>query len=161
MGTHEEMRKQVKGKFRPESRDHKLCLEKLEETEKIVGEMEKRLQAALEEAEGADARLEAKDTVYSEERTAILAEHAAKEKKWEEKRRDLEGEVKRLEGEVKHERHRSTQALDVSQSASSAMAGIGRLLHVIVDNDVMESLRLAGSEQRAEARERVRHRRPG
>jgi len=141
--THAEMLKQVKRKFRPESRDHELCLKKLEEAEKQLGEMEARLEASFERTRLAD--------------DALLKGKTA----WQEEKSDLKGQVEKLKEDLKYERNRASQALDVAANTSDAAGGIGRLLRSIVDNDVMETLRLASFEQRQEARERMRHRRPG
>jgi hypothetical protein len=120
-----------------------LCISQLKEAEEQVEQLEHRLQGSFDENRKLQQKVE-------EDGRA-----------WDREKRGLQDEVKRLQEEVKHERRRSTQALDVAESTSGAADGIGRLLRVIVDNDVMETLRLASFEQRQEARERMRHRRPG
>lgn len=138
MGTHDEMRKQVKRKFRPEARDHGLCLKRLEEAEEAVRGLEERLHGALDASSKSDEA------------------HLKEKQAWKDERSELLSKVHRLEEEVKHEKRRATQALDVADRTSDAASGIGRLLHRIVDNDVMETLRLAAHEQREEARKRLR-----
>jgi hypothetical protein len=80
---------------------------------------------------------------------------------WDRERCDLKEEIKRLQEEVKHERRRATQALDVAESTSDAAGGIGRLLRSMVDDNVLEQLRLAHHEREQKYRESMRHRRPG
>lgn len=130
-------------RFHAAAKSHKLCLDQLIDADGQLVEMETRLEANFDRVRAAD--------------DALLK---AKEEFQNEKYR-LKARVKELEEELRSERIRASKALSVAESTSDAAAGIGRLLHRIVDNDVMETLRLAGVEQRQEARERMRHRSPG
>jgi hypothetical protein len=143
MGAHDEMKRQAKRKFRPEARDHDLCLRRLEESEQAIKELEQRLHDALDASSKSDEA------------------HLKEKQSWQDERSDLRAKVKQLEEDVKHEKRRASQALDVSERTSEAASGIGRLLHVLVNNEVLEELRLSAHDRRAEARERMRHRSPG
>lgn len=112
------------------------------ERDRELEEMEKRLEASFEAAKKADDLLLKEKTV------------------WQDEKHELKGQVEKLKEDLKYERNRASQALDVAASTSDAAGGIGRLLRSIVDNDVMETLRLASFDQRQEARDRMRHRRP-
>lgn len=112
------------------------------ERDREIDEMEKRLEASFEAAKKAD--------------DLLLKEKIA----WQDEKHELKGQVEKLKEDLKYERNRASQALDVAASTSDAAGGIGRLLRSIVDNDVMETLRLASFDQRQEARDRMRHRRP-
>lgn len=136
-------------KFNTAAKSHRVCLDQLVETDKLYSEvsallrqMEKRLEASFE------ATKEAQDK--------ILAERT----KWSGERHDLNAKIKQLEEDVKHERRRATQALDVAESTSDAAGGIGRLLRTLVDDNVMEQLRISHQEREQRARDSMRHRRP-
>ena len=112
------------------------------ERDRELDEMEKRLEASFEATKRAD--------------DLLLEEKVV----WKDEKHELKVQIDKLKEDLKYERNRASQALDVAASTSDAAGGIGRLLRSIVDNDVMETLRLASFDQRQEARERMRHRRP-
>lgn len=112
------------------------------ERDRELEEMEKRLEASFEATKRAD--------------DLLLEEKIV----WKDEKHELKVQIDKLKEDLKYERNRASQALDVAASTSDAAGGIGRLLRSIVDNDVMETLRLASFDQRQEARERMRHRRP-
>jgi len=112
------------------------------ERDRELEEMEKRLEASFEATKRAD--------------DLLLEEKVV----WKDEKHELKVQIDKLKEDLKYERNRASQALDVAASTSDAAGGIGRLLRSIVDNDVMETLRLASFDQRQEARERMRHRRP-
>lgn len=101
----------------------------LKDKDRQLQEMEDRLEATFDEARAAKKALE------------------DGEEKWKTERYDFKAKIQKLEEEVKHERRRATQALDVAESTSDAAGGIGRLLRTIVDDNVLEQLRLANHER--------------
>ena len=128
--------------------ENKYDLLRLKKPGEVV-ELEERLEVCLQESEERRMRNEELRQMLD-----VQKSESSKEKDL------LKDKIRLLEEEVKHERRRATQALDVAESTSHASSGIGRLLHSIVDKDVMEELRISSQERREKARESMRHRRP-
>lgn len=115
-----------------------------------------RLEAALKEKDAQIASMEDRLEATFDDARAAKKELEESKEKWATEKCDLKARIKQLEEDVKHEKRRASQALDVAANTSDAAGGIGRLLNRIVDNDVMETLRLASHKQREEARKRLR-----
>lgn len=120
-----------------------------------------RLEAALKEKDAEIASMEDRLEATFDDARAAKKELEESKEKWLTEKCDLKAKIKQLEDDLKYEKRRASQAMDVASLTSDAAGGIGRLLNRIVDNDVMETLRLAAHEQREEAKKRMRHRSPG
>jgi hypothetical protein len=135
-------------KFNAAAKSHRLCLDQLIDADRQLVEYEKRLAVCLQESEERRMRIEEfKQTLEVQKSESKKAQDV------------LHDRIKKLEEDVKHERRRASQALDVAESTSDAAGGIGRLLRTLVDDNVLEQLRLANAEREQRAREEVRHRR--
>lgn len=150
MAKQEMVPKPANPKFNMAAKSHRACLDQLIEADRLYSEasvqlreMESRLEATFDEARATKKELE------------------ESKEKWRSEKYDLQARVKQLEEELKSERRRAHQALDVAERTSEAAGGIGRLLHVLVNNEVLEELRLSAHDRRTEAKERMRHRSPG
>lgn len=91
---------------------------------------------------------------------SIQEKETASRKREDELKEEISSKKSRiaeLEAQLKFEKNRAAQALDVADGMSAAASGLGRLVHRLVDEDLMESLRHAKTE-----RDRERNsRRPG